>query len=317
MFATSDVACLLPVMQAQHLAGIIIQDELETPSDVRVDVCCFNVVGHKSEELPTATMMVNGSNRTRSSVALQLTLVLLVLRGASGFVGSSCRHVARSNFASSPATTTTRLHLYDNDADNEEPVPRFVANDKKDEDDYLETVSRMFDMQVNGREARDLLPPLSRNLESGVECYFEVTDRQVQNLAQKTACHPMDAAWALEACKGDVTEAWLAITTARRLLLNEQQEEEEEEDFDAELFSMLSANKEAVPEEELLSEEDDEDFEERKQRLKKERRDAITKQAITDAFDELKGKADGDWLPTPKNKKPFEPPIDDEPWFTG
>lgn len=202
------------------------------------------------------------------------------------------------------------MGLYDHD--EEEPVPRFVADDKKkdknkkdkspqEDGEYLESVSRLFVIEKDGREARDLLPRLSRTLESGVECYFEVADRQVQNLARKTACHPMDAAWALEACKGDVTEAWLAISTARRLLLNEQ--EDEEDDFDAELFEMLQQNKE-------LLQDDEEGFDERKERISKEEKEQARKQAMKDAFNGLE--PDADWLPT-KNPNP----VDDEPWFTG
>lgn len=270
----------------------------------------------------SSTMTIRRSLQTILSTT---TLALLLLDQTRGFVAVPC-HVGRPSHAlatvnnpgaptQSSSTTTTTLQLYDNEND-EEPVPRFVAknnnnqdvsNQNNDTDHVLHTKSRLFDIQSNGREARDLLPPLSRSLISGIECYFESTDRAVQNLAEKTACHPMDAAWALEACKGDVTEAWLCISTARKMLLNEQQEQEEE-DFDADLFQMLQQNKEILTKEE-------ENYDELKERLKQERRDKIQKDAVNQAFS--LGKEDGDWLPTPKNKQPFTPPIDDEPWFTG
>lgn len=205
---------------------------------------------------------------------------------------------------------TIQLSLYDDD-DDEPPVPRFVANDKnskkenKSQNDHLSSTPRMFEFNKDGTEVRGLLPRLSRTLDSGVDCYFEQTDRKVVNLSQKTACHPMDAAWALEVFRGDTTEAWLAISTARKMLLNQQDmDEEEEEDFDAELFEMLSANKE------MIEEDEEEDYEERKERLKKEKRLQDIKQATKDAF--LGGEVDGKWLPRDNPK-----PVDDEPWFTG
>jgi hypothetical protein len=38
---------------------------------------------------------------------------------------------------------------------------------------------------------------------------YEVTDRLVVNLVSKTSCKPLDTCWALEACKGDISEAWV------------------------------------------------------------------------------------------------------------
>jgi hypothetical protein len=248
---------------------------------------------------------------------LSAALTLLLLERSRGFVVFHSCHCRQHAFTAIRApkqctcapppfssSTTTLLPLYDNEDDDGDPVPRFVANNNnnKDDDDHdhLTNMSRLFDIQLDGREARDLLPPLSRSLTSGIECYFEVTDRKVQNLSKQATCHPVDAAWALEACKGDVTEAWLCISTARRLLLLSN-DEAEQEDFDEELlFAMLAQNQKVLSDNE---------------RSKKETRDEIQKQAVKDAFS--LGQKDGDWLPTPQNKKPFEPPADEEPWFTG
>lgn len=188
------------------------------------------------------------------------------------------------------------------------PLPSFPSQeggDKEesptDEDDYLDTVDRLFQMKEDGTEARGLLPPLSRNLKSGIGCYFETSDRQVQNLASKTACHLEDAAWALEACKGDVTEAWLCISTARRSLLNEGVAlPEEETDWDAELFSLIQNP------DDVIRPVDREAYQERKKQVAKDEQ----KQEIQDLFQG--GDADEPWLPRPNPN-----PVDDEPWFTG
>ena len=244
---------------------------------------------------------------------LLFTVVILVVFESSSSAFLVVPHRANKTLVriSSSSSSSLGMGLYNED----DPVPRFVpdsSNNKKknsdNDDEYLKSVFRLFDMQVDGREARDLLPRLSRTLVSGVECYFEESDAKVQTLAKRTACHPMDAAWALEACKGDVTEAWLCITTARRVLLNEQQQQDDDDDedsLDAQLLQVLQQNKEMVEEEEEA-----EDYDERKNRIAKEQREQARRQAVQDAF--RGGEPDQEWLPT-KNPKP----VDDEPWFTG
>lgn len=232
------------------------------------------------------------SKHTRmTGTAIRLLTTLQFVLVASAFVS---RHAPRNSLLSS----CIRMGLYDDD--NEEPVPRFVAdNDKKqqDDDEYLSSITRLFDVQSDGTEARGLLPRLL----SGAQCSFQETDRPVQNLATKLACHPMDAAWALESSNGDVAEAWLTISTARKQLLNQQ---DDDDYFDADLFQVLQAHKEMVSD-------DEEGFEQRKKRMAKEKKEAAQRQALKDAFSG--GEMDGEWLPTPQNPNP----VDDEPWFTG
>lgn len=237
-----------------------------------------------------AAAMMNSDRSTTRIAALSLLLFSLLNR-ACAFLP----HVTRTTL---PALS---MGLYDTPL----PPPLPPKDDEQPPDDeYLDgNIAHLFNMLPDGREARDLLPRLGRSLESGVECYFEVTDRKVQNLVEKTGCHAMDAAWALEACQGDTQEAWLQISTARRMLLNNQDEEDwEEDDWDAELFSTLKQNEEVIL--------DDETFPERKERMALEEKERKKKQAIEDLWD--RGEPDQPWLPT-KNPNP----VDDEPWFTG
>jgi hypothetical protein len=159
------------------------------------------------------------------------------------------------------------------------PPPREPEKNGDDDDDAAFPIQqRLFEFDINGREKRDLLPSLSRTLESGIGCDFEASDRLVQNLVEKTECHPEDAAWALEACKGDITEAWTRISTARRQLLNSNEE-----------------NRPSLQEQ----------FE---VRLKRDQEEKDRKK--WGAF--APGKPDEQWLPIENSK-----PVDDEPWFTG
>ena len=161
-------------------------------------------------------------------------------------------------------------------------------DDDNDNDKPYQVQQTIFEFNMDGTEVRGFLPRLSRTLESGMDCYFEETDRLVLNLVDKTECHPQDAAWALEACQGDMTEAWTCISTARRQIL-----------IGGDNVGLLSSEVS-----QLMAENDFEILKE--ERLKRER----MIQRRDDAF--IKGVPDADWLPT-KNPKP----IDEEPWFTG
>ena len=172
------------------------------------------------------------------------------------------------------------------------------SNEDDDDDEYLPpeagVTGRLFQFGTNGKEVNDLLPPLGRRLDSGVPCYYEATDRLVVNLVNKTqGCAVEDACWALEACRGDITEAWTRISTARRMeLLSQQQKQRQaDEDYDPEDYDL-----------EVLDE-----FERRKRKLRGE-----TEARRRDEYLKWSPKPDDQWLPT-KNPKP----IDDEPWFTG
>lgn len=180
----------------------------------------------------------------------------------------------------------TRLYgLYDTPL----PPPPERRNDESnnEENDISVEVQRLFQFNLDGTEQRDLLPRLSRSLDSGIGCYFEESDRLVQNLVEKTECHPEDAAWALEACKGDITEAWTRISAARRQLLDDT-------NGIGGLFSEVS---------ELIAENE---FE-----IQKEERMETNRQSQREEYFKP-SKPDDEWLPINNPK-----PIDDEPWFTG
>lgn len=110
-------------------------------------------------------------------------------------------------------STRLALGLYD------DPLPP-----KKNDDVAAETpVSerRLFNFKLDGTESRGLLPSLSRSLDSGIGCSYKPSDPEVRNLAEKTDCNIRDAAWALEACKGDVTQAEGCIETAREKFMDD------------------------------------------------------------------------------------------------
>lgn len=169
------------------------------------------------------------------------------------------------------------------------PSPQGQPSDESGHDDESipPTAKRLFDFDMDGREKRNLLPRLSRSLESGIGCYFEASDRIVQNLVSKTDCHPDDAAWALEACKGDITEAWTRISTARRMLLNQNDNRSPAEKVESSAIAKLELDS----------------FREKLNEVERKRK-----------RDEYfsGGKLDAEWLPRQNPK-----PVDDEPWFTG
>jgi hypothetical protein len=194
--------------------------------------------------------------------------------------------------------------------DDSSKPPRRSGNEEDDDDDEPDAISRLFTMTREGTEARGLLPPLRRKLlDYGIGCYFETTDRLVQNLAEKTQCHPEDAAWALEACQGDITEAWTYISVARRTLLSQGVAFPDKVvgvDWDAELVDLM----ETPDDDEMLRPIDKETYQTIKaKQLKKERQDAM-KRDVEDLFGG--GKPDQPWLPKDNPR-----PVDDEPWFTG
>jgi hypothetical protein len=162
-----------------------------------------------------------------------------------------------------------------------------------DSGDISVVLDRLFSFGKDGKEARALLPPLKRRLDSGVSCYYEHNDRLVLSLVDKTSCHPDDACWALEACEGDIIEAWTRISTARRMILNQShngQLLQEDADYDEEDYKV-----------ELIDE-----FQRRKKNVAMETKKRQTADYFTPSA------PDAQWLPT-KNPKP----VNDEPWFTG
>lgn len=99
------------------------------------------------------------------------------------------------------------------------PVPKKEKPVEDEEDFIMVPEQRLFEFDSMGREVNGRLPRLGRRLDRGVECYYEASDRVVQSLVENTGVNVLDACWALEACKGDVTEAWTCISTARRMQL--------------------------------------------------------------------------------------------------
>ena len=212
-------------------------------------------------------------------------LSIILLRLCNSKVTAFLVHQVR------PAARTRPLYmgLYDkplparppplnNDKDNDN-------DDDDDEDDIIQVSSQLFQLDVNGKEVNNLLPPLGRRLDRGIQCYFEPNDKLVQNLVDKTSCSVEDACWALEACKGDLTEAWTRVSVARR----NQLERERGEDDDASDDSLLEKE------------------------YKKKKQARLAKEQTRERLERMKRtKPDTDWLPIQNPK-----PMDDEPWFTG
>ena len=175
--------------------------------------------------------------------------------------------------------------------DRNENKPDDSDEDDDDDEDGSRSTVRLFQFNKQGKEVNDLLPSLGRRLDTGIDCYFEPRDRKVRNLVDKTMCHVEDACWALEACKGDVTEAWTRISTARRLSLNVRRVDDEEfvdpDSWDVEMEELFDYRKQ--------------------QRLADEKRNAQTTR----------------WTPPDDPNQQWTPgkanptPVDDEPWFTG
>lgn len=192
---------------------------------------------------------------------------------------------------------------------NQKQTPRDDEDDEYDDDDEEHpdggaraiasgaVSQRLFSFTSTGKEINDWLPTLGRRLDTGVECYFEATDRKVITLVEQTGAHVDDVCWALEACRGDVTEAWTCISTARRMQLIQQR---------ASSGSSSGIDQQPVQDLDVMELEMEEEFAERKE----ERRKRQQQQDREEFF--RGGTPDQPWLPR-KNPNPVE----DEPWFTG
>ena len=256
-------------------------------------------------------------------ISLRLPIVLVVVIVQLLFAVPSDAFVPVSRCKSLPKQSSSlSMGLYDKPLPPR-PAPRDKPesnknnniNDDDDDDDdddnnddtimgLPDQSPKLFRMLPSGKEANQLLPELSRYLTSGIGCYYEETDRIVVALAENANCHPQDAAWALEACQGDPTEAWTRISMARRLgfmIQNQLPEETSDVDWDAELFSLLTTDQT-----EIIRPLGKDGIQERKNEIANEN----TKRATKDMFQT--GKPDDSWMP---GAKPG--PVDDEPWFTG
>lgn len=227
--------------------------------------------------------------------------------------------------AATVTTTARRMGLYDEPLPPR-PTPRVNTTDTgnvldNDEEDALlsgwtasvttsDASPRLFTLDEQGREVRDLLPRLSRRLDRNIDCYYEPGDRVVKNLVQKTSCHVLDACWALEACKGDIQEAWIRISTARRMNLNQSRQTMIRDTTTT--TNNIAAD--GYVDEDLYQVELEEEFEERKQKriqAEAQRKQADARQYRQDVLFQP-GEPDQPWLPKANPK-----PVDDEPWFTG
>lgn len=159
------------------------------------------------------------------------------------------------------------------------------------------TTKRLFAFLFNGTEKNGLLPPLSRSLDSGIDPLVRLNSDEVKTLATKANCFAEDAAWALEACKGDFQKAFACVSMAQKAPIKTKKgrsklfdEEKERYNFE-EAFSRVNAKEEVAS------------FRQQLQKLnQKQKRDNYFSG----------GKADAEWLPLVNPK-----PIDEEPWFTG
>jgi len=176
---------------------------------------------------------------------------------------------------------------------------RFVENNVDGDDtnddgdsDFTTSSSILFNFNENGVEASGILPSLGRN-PSLVPCFYEPEDNVVRSVVRMTRCHPQDACWALEACKGNIMEASVAIALAQRNALNSQvalPSDFKDVDWDEELKQCFDGGL-------------------------RERTEALKRREQLNNFKKMlePGKPDEDWLPGSPNSKP----LDDEPWFTG
>ena len=203
-----------------------------------------------------------------------------------------------------PPRPMKRNETSNNKSDNIDDVDDDTIS-QNEEGVPITTISprRLFEFNDDGTEVNNLLPPLGRSLKYGVDCYYEVTDRLVVNLIDKTDCHPMDATWSLEACKGDITEAWTCISTARRQLLDNKVGSNANDDGN-DMDGLSSKVSELIIENEyeILKEE----------RLQKEQKEREKESKDNNNYLFGDGVTDEPWLPQQNPK-----PIDDEPWFTG
>lgn len=78
------------------------------------------------------------------------------------------------------------------------------------------SLPRMFVFRADGTEHRSLLPDLDRSLAYISASYYEPQDPDVVELLKDTACHPDDACWALDACRGNLVTAKLHIVLAQQ-----------------------------------------------------------------------------------------------------
>jgi len=196
-------------------------------------------------------------------------------------------------------------------------------DDDDDDEELLITHNRLFQFNKFGNEIANLLPPLGRRMLYGIVCYYEITDRKVKVLAQQASCHPKDAAWALEACKGDVMEARTRIAVAQRMSLERQKEgiiQPQSTKEKSTTKDSKGGNKEADYLKQIKADLYDllleDEFQERKEKEKQAQEEKLRKGSgfFTNGPPGSPGSSgkDADWLPLDNPK-----PVDDEPWFTG
>jgi hypothetical protein len=276
--------------------------------------------------------MVLESQRTHSAMTLSPCNSRFLRFAVVGLVVVELLPEARGFQISHPTQTIASkasplwMGLYD---DSLPPRPSPLEKepergDDEDDDDDIFLVSsspRLFSLRDDGTERQNLLPPLGLRLDLGMDCNFEPTDGKVQNLADQTSCHPWDAAWALEACKGDLVEAKTRIMVAQRLALEQVDvaerttcqadsvENDDEISVERSPDAKNNSNNDgggvsldAVKADLYDRMQQDEWEEMTEQRRNEQRRNAFRW-----------GEKDTQWLPGKENPRPIE----DEPWFTG
>ena len=167
----------------------------------------------------------------------------------------------------------------------------------------LTPMKRIFSFRLDGTEKNNFLPPLSRSLDTGLAPRVPLTDANVQTVSVNTHCLPEDAAWALEACQGDLLEASHRISTAQGMIL-EQTKNTLLSQKTTTSSSLISSNGKVTS-----AKDKDKDLHSFRERLKQQERERRTREESNNL---ASGKPDGDWLPL---RNPT--PVEDEPWFTG
>lgn len=276
--------------------------------------------------------MIGSSFRQQGAI---LALLIVQLTPSNGIrIGSSFVVRSRHKYSS-----CLWMGLYDSPlpppppddfADKKRKISkRFVENNVDGDDtnddgdsDFTTSSSILFNFHENGVEASGILPSLGRN-PSLVPCFYEPEDNVVRSVVRMTRCHPQDACWALEACKGNIMEASVAIALAQRNALNSQvalPSDFKDVDWDEELKQLMSIKNNDKQSPQTRSVEDWQNFEQEGYSIGfdgglRERTEALKRREQLNNVKRMlePGKPDEDWLPGSPNSKP----LDDEPWFTG
>ena len=101
-----------------------------------------------------------------------LILFVNLISEISAFRTQITTSSSSSRIKSNGISTSLPMGLYDTPLPPR-PERRNEDDNNGNEDDSSLEVQRLFQFNVDGTEKRDLLPRLSRSLDSGIGCYFE------------------------------------------------------------------------------------------------------------------------------------------------